>query len=129
MVKQLFARQNIRAGDYENGAFDPASGFQFPDEGQSIYSDEYGQLDELELIKVAREELRQGAKSFKREEKEEMAKDMLGYEHHERLREVLRYVCRFRVVFLVCFGVLMCFLDGAGSSPVVCIGWRLSTAT
>ena len=94
MVKQLFARQNLRAGDYENGAFDPASGFQFPDEGQSIYSDEYCNMDELDLIKVAREEIRHGAKSFKRKEKEELAKDMLGYEHHGRLREVLRCVCR-----------------------------------
>lgn len=92
MVKQIFARQTIRVGDYENGAFDPASGFQFPDEGQSIYSDDYCNMDELELIKVAREELRRGAKSFKTKEKEELAKDMLGYHHHERLREVLRWV-------------------------------------
>jgi len=98
MAKQLFARQNIRAGDYENGAFDPASGFQFPDEGQSIYSDEFYRIDELELIKVAREELRRGAKSVKKQEKEALAKDMLGYHHHERLREVLR--CVFFRVFV-----------------------------
>jgi hypothetical protein len=92
MVKQIFAPQNLRAGDYENGAFDPASGFQFRDEGQSIYSDEYCNMDELELIKVAREELRHGNKSFKKKEKEELAKDIMGYEHHGRLREVMRYV-------------------------------------
>lgn len=94
VIASLFRPQQVRAGTYENGAFDPASGFVFPDESQSVLSDELSRTDELALIAAAREELRlRRGKTVKQERKQELAKEVLSTDAvRSRLVEVFRYV-------------------------------------
>ena len=77
-----------------NGAFDPASGFLFPDENQSVLSDELSRMDEVNLIAAAREEVRmQRGKTVKQERKEELAKEVLSRDAlRSRLAEVFKCV-------------------------------------
>lgn len=91
----LFSPQRIRAGDYENGAFDPASGFVFADEGQSIYSEDHSRLDELELIAAAKDDIR-NLKPESEETKAELAKKVLSSGSlPTRLKEIFKYVYCF----------------------------------
>ncbi len=94
VVGSLFRPQQVRAGTYENGAFDPASGFVFSDESQSILSDDISRMDELALIAAAREELKmRRGKTVKQERKEELAKEVLSTDAmRSRLVEVFKYV-------------------------------------
>eukprot|EP00889_Picochlorum_renovo_P001436 jgi/Picre1/28466/NNA_003870.t1 len=91
-IGSLFRPQQVRAGTYENGAFDPASGFVFPDDSQSMLSDELSRTDELELIAAAREELKmRRGKTVKQERKQELAKEVLSTDAvRSRLVEVFK---------------------------------------
>ncbi|KAI8105725.1 hypothetical protein M9434_000307 [Picochlorum sp. BPE23] len=91
-IGSLFRPQQVRAGTYENGAFDPASGFVFPDDSQSMLSDELSRTDELALIAAAREELRmRRGKTVKQERKQELAEEVLSTDAvRSRLVEVFK---------------------------------------
>jgi ABC-type multidrug transport system ATPase subunit/ABC-type multidrug transport system permease subunit len=91
-VRMLFAPQVTRYSEYENGAFDPASGFLYPDDGASfsVVTDST-LLDEIELIAAAREDLKRHSRSFKAKDKAGFARDVLaGEDLHDRLADVFR---------------------------------------
>lgn len=83
-------------GTTQQGGFDPAAAFvrggnDAPDT-LSLFSDDLSQLDELELIKAAREQLKHPPKAGKEEQKE-IAKKMLETgEFQARIAEVVKCV-------------------------------------